>query len=161
LYDFAQGACARLYDEDGSVCESLGKLEREAGHNARFDPDLEPVAKRLQTLADEVQDLANTLRTWTQSSEADPGRQEELESRVLLLRRLESKYGKTIDELVVYRQSLDAAETKLVGQEEDRQTLETRLAEAFAQVRQLGGRLSKERQKVAKTFVSRVQKELA
>ena len=161
LYDFASAACVRLYDEDGSIAEIVGKLEREAEHNSRFDPDLEPVAKRLQSLADETQDLARTLRAWTQHSEADPARQEEVETRVALLRRLEAKYGKPIDELVEYRKSLDANEAELIGQEEGRTALEETLGEAFVRLKKLGVKLGKDRHKVAKAFVGRAQKELS
>src|SRR5205085_831883 len=83
------------------------KIEREAEHNARFDADLEPVVKRLQALAAESQDLTHTLRAWTQRSEADPGRQEEVETRVQRIRRLEAKYGKSIEDLIAYRQTLE------------------------------------------------------
>ena len=139
----------------------LGKLEREAEASARFDPDLAPLAKRLQQAGDEIQDIARSLRGWTQTSEADPDRQDEVETRVQLLRRLEAKYGKTVDELVTYRQSLDAAESKLVGEEEGRDALEASIRTAFAEVAKLGAKLGKERAKVAESFVGRVQKELA
>ena len=161
LFDFASAACNRLYDEDDSISDMLGKLERETEASARFDPDLTPLAKRLQQAGDEIQDIARNLRGWTQSSEADPERQDEVETRVQLLRRLEAKYGKPIDELIDYRKSLDAAESKLVGEEEGRDALEASIRTAFADVAKLGAKLGKERAKVAKAFVARVQKELA
>ena len=139
----------------------LGKLEREAESNSRFDPDLAPLTKRLQQAGDEIQDIARNLRAWTQTSEADPERQDEVETRVQLLRRLEAKYGKTIDELVEYRKTLDASEAKLVADEEGRDALEADIRAAFADVAKHGAKLGKERAKVAKSFVGRVQKELA
>jgi DNA repair protein RecN (Recombination protein N) len=160
LYDFAFAACNQLYDEDGSLFESISKIEREAEHNARFDVDLEPVVKRVQALAAEAQDIAHTLRDWTQQSDADPVRQEEVDTRVQLIRRLEAKYGKTVDELIAYRQSLDAQEAKLVGQDEDRAVLEESLMKGFTDLAKLGAKLSGERKKVAKSLVGRVQKEL-
>jgi DNA repair protein RecN (Recombination protein N) len=161
LFDFASAACNCLYDEDDSISDLLGKLERETEASARFDPDLAPLAKRLQQAGDEIQDIARNLRGWTQTSEADPERQDEVETRVQLLRRLEAKYGKTIDELVHYRKTLDAAESKLVGEEEGRDALEASIRTAFADVAKLGAKLGNERAKVAKSFVARVQKELA
>ncbi|MEI7686257.1 MAG: DNA repair protein RecN [Planctomycetota bacterium] len=160
LYDFAFAACNQLYDEDGSLSESISKIEREAEHNARFDPDLEPIAKRLQALASEAQDLAHSLRAWTQRSEADPARQEFVETRVQKIRRLETKYGKSVDELIDYRRSLDAQEAALVGQDENRDTLEESLTAGLADLAKIGGKLGKERQKIGKTLVARVQKEL-
>src|SRR5262249_49358522 len=70
-------------------------------------------------------------------------------------------YGKTIDELVEYRKSLDSSEAKIVADEEGRDALEADIRAAFADVAKLGSKLGKERAKVAKSFVGRVQKELA
>lgn len=160
LYDFAFAACNQLYDEDGSLFEAISKIERDAEHNCRHDPDLEPVAKRLQNLAAEAQDLAHSLRAWTQQSEADPARQDEVETRIQKLRRLEAKYGKSIDELVEYRMTLDAQEASLLGQDENRESLEANLISGFGELSKIGVKLGKERQKIAKTLVTRVQKEL-
>lgn len=145
LFDFAQQACNRLYDEDGAAFEIVGKLQREAEHNARFDPDLEEIAKRLQGLATETQDIAQSLRSWTQASTADPGRIEEVESRLQLLRRLESKYGKPSDDLIEYRQTLVNQEKEMAHQEEDRAGFEKQLQAAFGKLREAGTKLSKER----------------
>lgn len=161
LFDFASAACTALHDEDGSVCETLGKLARDAEHNAKHDPDLEPLAKRLEQAADEAQDLARALRDWTQTSEADPARQDEVETRVQLLKRLEAKYRKSVDELVAYRATLDAADAELNAGEGDRATLEGQLADVFREVGKLGAKLGKERRKIASAFVNRVRKELA
>jgi DNA repair protein RecN (Recombination protein N) len=161
LFDFAHGACNRLYDEDGAFYEVLGRMQRDAEHYAKIDPELIDVHRRLMELTAETQDLAQTLRAWTQTSQADPERIEEVESRLQLLRRLEKKYARTIDEIIVYRLSLDAQLAELEGQEEDRETLEAKLADAFAGLREAGAKLSRERTKAARKFASLVQKELA
>lgn len=160
LHDFASAACAQLYEDDGSVHELLGKIEKDAEHHARFDPDLDDIAKRLKLLADESSDLFHRLRAWTERADADPIRQDEVENRVQLLRRLETKYGKTIDELIDYRMSLDVQDSQLVGKEEGRFALEQELVAGFERLQQLGSKLSKERRKAARSFVGRVQDEL-
>jgi DNA repair protein RecN (Recombination protein N) len=161
IQEFASRAGSRLYDEDGSLIEVLGKLQREAEHWARLDATLAEVANRLSASASEVQDLAGTLRPLADRSQAEPGRREEIETRLQLLRRLETKYGRGIDELVPYRQALDAQEAALTGQEEDRAAIETELHEVWKALRASGAELSKQRQKVARRFAAEVQKELA
>ncbi len=161
LQAFAAAAGNRLYDEDGSLFEALGKLQREAEHWARLDPVLAEVAARLGSAAAEVQDLAATLRPFADRIHADPARRDEIETRLQLLRRLETKYGRGIDELIAYRQSLDAQEAALAGREEDRATLEAELRTAWHALRTAGAELSRQRQKVARRFAAEVQKELA
>ena len=160
LQDFAAVACSRLYDEDGAIFEGLGKLQREAEHWARLDPALGEAAVRLAGAASEVQDLAETLRPFAERLRADPARREEIEMRLQLLRRLETKYGRGIDELIAYRQTLDAQEAALAGQEEDRTALEGELQSAWRELRAAGEELSRQRQKVARRFAAEVQQEL-
>jgi DNA repair protein RecN (Recombination protein N) len=78
-----------------------------------------------------------------------------------LLRRLETKYSKTVDDLIVYRATLDAQEAHLEQQERDRATVEEELAAAFARLKQVGAELSKQRQRVAKRLAGEIQKQLA
>jgi DNA repair protein RecN (Recombination protein N) len=161
LAEFGNRACEQLYDQDGSIFERLGKLQREAEHWARIDPAPADAATRLQGLAAEAQDLARTLRAWAQTSRADPARREEVENRLQLVRRLETKYDKTSDELIAYRASLDTQEAKLAGQEEDRSALESELAAAWTELTDLGTELGKQRHKAARRFVAEVAKHLA
>jgi DNA repair protein RecN (Recombination protein N) len=90
LQQFATVAAGELYDEDGSIVERLGKLQREAHSWAALDPSLEEVVRRLEELHAEVQDLAGVLRQLGQHWEADPERFDEVERRLQFLRRLES-----------------------------------------------------------------------
>src|SRR5262249_11172753 len=62
LQEFAAKSCSLLYDADGSVVEQLGKLRKEMQNWSRLDPELEEVARRLDSVLPEVQDLAETIR---------------------------------------------------------------------------------------------------
>ena len=94
LQAFAAAGCAQLYDEEGSVVEHVGKLLREGQSWVELDPALAEVVRRLEGLCSETQDLAETLRRLGQRWEADPQRREQVEDRLQLLRRLETKYGR-------------------------------------------------------------------
>jgi DNA repair protein RecN (Recombination protein N) len=161
LQTFAAAGCDRLYDEEGSVFEQLGKLARDADKWGAVDPHLSEVARLLEALSSETQDVAETLRDLAQTWQADPQRLEEAEERIQLLRRLEAKYGKTVEELIAYRGQLDRQEAELQQQEDDLAGIEVALTAAFAELRQAGAELSKQRQKVAKRLAAEVQRELA
>lgn len=161
LQQFATMASGELYDEDGSLVERLGKLQREAHSWAALDPSLEEVVRRLEELHTEVQDLAGVLRQLGQHWEADPARFDEVERRLQFLRRLEGKYRRSLDDLIVYRISLDEQETRLRAQEDDLERIETELAEAYGQLRAAAAELSKQRQRVADRLAKETQKQLA
>jgi DNA repair protein RecN (Recombination protein N) len=161
LQEFAATGCARLYDEEGSCFERFGKLLREAQGWAALDSTLAEVARRLEGVCSETQDLAETLRAAATRWEADPARREEVEDRLRLLRRLETKYGRTVEALIAYRMTLDAQEAQLQQQEDNRSQWVTELGAAFLRLREAGEELSKKRQQAAKRLATAVQRELA
>jgi DNA repair protein RecN (Recombination protein N) len=161
LQAFAATACSELYDAEGSCAERIGKLLREAETWAHLDAGLAEIIERLRGLGAETQDLAETLRSSAARWEADPARREEVEERLRLLRRLETKYGKTVDDLLVYRATLDEQGARLQAQEDDRAKIQSELEKAFSELRQAGDELSRRRQRVAKRFITAVQRELA
>jgi DNA repair protein RecN (Recombination protein N) len=160
LQAFATLASGELYDEDGSVVERLGKLQREAQSWAALDPSLEEVVRRLEGLHAEVQDLAQVLRHLGQHWEADPERLDEVERRLQFLRRLEGKYRRPVDDLIVYRISLDEQETRLQQQEDDLDKIDEELAKVYGQLREAAAELSKQRQRVADRLAKETQRQL-
>jgi DNA repair protein RecN (Recombination protein N) len=161
VQDFATAGSGLLYDEEGSIVEQVGKLQRQAETWRELDPKLADVATRLDALAAEVQDVAETLRDAAGRWDADPARQEEVERRYQQLRRLETKYGRPVEDLITYRATLDDQEAHLRRQEDDLAAVGAELTEAFARLRAVGAELSKGRQKVAKKLAGEAQKQLA
>jgi DNA repair protein RecN (Recombination protein N) len=161
LQEFAAGAAGRLYDEDDSVVERLGRLHKEAQHWTNIDPQIADVAKRLETLSIEVRDVAETCRDLSERFEADPERLDEVEHRLQQLRRLEAKYKKTIDELIAYRAELDGREQSLAGDEASLSAIDDELRVAFAKMKSAADALRKSRTKIAKRLAAETQKHLA
>jgi DNA repair protein RecN (Recombination protein N) len=160
LQEFAGSVCEQLYDQDASFFETLGKLEREAERWAKLDAELKDVAQRLRQITSDTQEIVQTLRPWANKTQADPARLEEVENRLQLLRRLETKYGQPVEQLIAYRQTLDAQEFDLAGKEEDRTILEAELRDVWAQLQTIGAELSGKRKKSAKKMVAEVEKHL-
>lgn len=161
VQQFAASGCAQLYDNEGSVVEQVGKLLRRAQEWAALDPALAETARRLEALGCETQDLAETLRDLAERWNVDPARREEVEDRLQILRRLETKYGRSADHLVAYRATLDDQEARLQRQEDDLAGIQAELAAAFQELGNLGAELSRKRRQVARRFAAEVQRELA
>jgi DNA repair protein RecN (Recombination protein N) len=160
LQQFTAGVAGRLYDDDGSVVEQLGRLLKEAQHWANIDPDLSEVAKRLDALAPEVRDIAETCRDLSDRFEADPRRLDDVERRLKQLCRLEAKYRRPVDDLIAYRAELDQREVVLAKDESDLSGIDGELQSAFADLRAAADTLSKARAKVGKKLVGETQKHL-
>jgi DNA repair protein RecN (Recombination protein N) len=161
LQAFAEAGHAALYEDEGSVIERLGRVKREAEAWAEADPELAEVVERLEALHAEVQDVAHTLRKLGDRWEADPERLGEVEARLQLLRKLQTKYRKSVDELIVYRVGLDEQEAKLQQAEDDLDSLEGELGTLFRHLKEAAAELSKQRAKVARKLAAETQKQLA
>jgi DNA repair protein RecN (Recombination protein N) len=161
LQTFAESGYATLYEDEGSVIERLGRVKREAEGWASVGPEVVEMVNRLEALHSDVQDVAQTLRRLGDRWEPDPQRLDEVESRLQFLRKLEAKYRKSVDELIVYRVGLDEQEAKLQQAEEDLDGLEGELAVLFRQLKETAGDLSKQRGKVARKLAAETQKQLA
>jgi DNA repair protein RecN (Recombination protein N) len=161
LAQFTGTVAARLSDDDGAVAEVLGRLVKDANRWAGFDPKLAEVATRLEALRPEVDDLAETCRDLSERFEADPERLEEVEQRIGFLKKLQARYGKTPDELVEYRTTLDAKESELQKQEDDLAGIDAESKAAFAELKDAAAALSKARAKVARKLAADAQKHLA
>jgi len=158
---FAGTARARLDGEDGSVTQSLGKTLKEAQGWAAIDPGLGEVVRSLEALIAQAHDLTDLLRTVSERWEADPARLEQVQDRIQQLRRLETKYGSSIDALIAYRSTLDEQERRLTQQESDLGQTLRELTEAFSQLRQAGEQLSQKRRQTAGKLVKEVKRHLA
>ena len=157
----AYAGANRLYDEEGSVVEQLGKVLKDAHHWAEVEPRFGEMAQRLETVMPELEDLAETCRNLAEEFEADPDRLDEVERRLQLIRRLEKKYGRGIEELIVYYESLANREVELLREEEDLAGIETELTAAYTELRLAAEELSKQRAKVAKKLAAETQRHLA
>ena len=124
---------------------ALGKLQREAENWAGLDPALDDVASRLDGLRGRGAGRGrHAPRPGPERWEADPARLDEVEERLQLLRRLEAKYGKTVDELIAYRDTLDAQESRACSSRKTtRPPCEAELHTAFAELQDAGHELSK------------------
>jgi DNA repair protein RecN (Recombination protein N) len=161
LQEFAAAGCSQLYDEEGSMVERVGKLLREAQSWSALDRGLNEIAGRLQALCSETQDIAETLRALAERWQADPSRREEVEERLQLLRRLETKYARPADELIAYRGTLDEHEARLEKDESEQTTVQSELTAARARLKEVGAELHRQRQRTAKRLVGAVQRELS
>ena len=161
LAQFTGSVAARLADDDGSAVEVLGRLIKEGHRWSGFDEKVAAVAARLEALRPEVEDLAETCRDLSERFEADPERLNEVETRLGFLKKLQARYGKTPDELLEYRDSLDAKEAGFQKQEDDLAGIEKALKKAFAELQDAAATLGKARARVAKKLVGEAEKHLS
>src|SRR6516164_357607 len=135
----AAAAFGQLYEEEGSACASLSNVGRALDELRRYDgrvePYLEPLAGAKATL-------------------------EDVEDRLALIERLKRKYGKTIEEMLAYRDQSRHQLANLEHADERRAELSRQLAEATAEYQKAAEALSQQRRAAARKMEKLVREEL-
>jgi DNA repair protein RecN (Recombination protein N) len=137
----------------GQAVQSLAKL-------AQIDGTQNALAEQSVTLEETLADLARALRNYLETIEFNPKKLEEVEERLDLIRRLEHKYGGTIESTIAFatdaREQLETITTAAgrIGE------LETAESAALAKLSGQGLGLSQKRKESAGQMSKSIEAEL-
>ena len=148
-------------DTENSLLSRMRSLGKRIDEIGRLDPSAvrETASRHAEVLAT-LNDWSAELAEYISSLEAQPGRIDEVESRLSNLERLKKKYGSSIHEILTF---FTESEARLAAIE-DPEAEETRLfgiaSAAWSAYATVAGALSKERRSVASKLQKAVAKEL-
>ncbi len=150
-----------LYNAEGSAAETLETACNALASLAAIVPEAEELFTRLESAKYELVDIADSLKAFTEGDEADAeARLDECETRLELIKKLESKY-KTDSEgfgqlLLEWQAELDLNENS----EEEQKRLEALLKNAEKEMKLAADALSESRRNAGLLLCKRVQNEL-
>lgn len=122
----------------------------------KYDRLKEDVDQFYYTLEDAKHQLYDDLT----NTEFDEQYLNELESRMNLLNSLKRKYGKDINELIIYQDKMADEINKIENYEESTAQLRQEIDDLYHNVIELGEKLSKERRKVAQSLRNHIVDEI-
>jgi DNA repair protein RecN (Recombination protein N) len=161
IEEAAQGAYESLYESPESALAHIRTSIRRLEDLARIDPALGILAENLKPSEFAVEEAAFSLRDYLSHLEANPGRLEEIESRLAVLDKLKRKYGATLDQVLVFLEDVRARMAAVENAEERRAALSRQLKELSDAYEQAAGKLSRRRKDAARKLARRVEEELA
>lgn len=161
LASLAQQGFDALYAAEGAVCERLGSLADELSGVAAVDAELEALAEQVRKSQLELEDVAVQLRQKLGRMDFEPGRQDQVESRLDELAKLKRKYAPNLEEILALKQELDAEIVTLENAEETRDELERQKEQLEADLLPRGQRLSKLRRAAAGHLAGALSRELS
>ena len=160
LQQGARAAHQILYAASGSVLEDLSQCRKMLTDLGGLDNTLKPLAGALAEMRHQVEDVALTLRDYTQKIQADPARLEWVEERLHTLKRLMRKYGGStravLDHAARLQQELEATESDAVEIATKEKALERIGQQALTEAL----KLSKGRRETATRFGRTVEESL-
>jgi DNA repair protein RecN (Recombination protein N) len=161
IFETVNGGVHEIYDRERSLIERISALKFQIEKFSRVEGVLENVTERLGSMGFELQDLAETLRTYSATIDLDPESLELLNQRLDLIAKLKRKYGGSLAALF---EEYEAMRSDLAGTKE----LENRIQglaeekEGFEQqIRLKAKALSLARQKAGVVLADLAQRELA
>lgn len=156
----AYEAYENLYSRSGSLLERLSEVKKGMDYLASANPKLESLRENFQEAVYRLEDVAMELRGLSEKSRSDPGRLEQIEERLALIRRLKKKYGADVPGLIQYLETLG----REAGDVLEARTLVKNLRAAVESTRKdylaAAHRLSSERRDTAAKLESSMSEEL-
>jgi DNA repair protein RecN (Recombination protein N) len=110
ISNFVDSAEGALYTDDDSAANRLNAVIKKFQEMSAVDASLAEQAEGLEQAKSLIEDVVYNLRQYASKIEMDPSRMETLESRLSDLRKLQKKYGPTVDEIL---QALENIETEI------------------------------------------------
>ncbi|HAW60486.1 MAG TPA: DNA repair protein RecN [Actinobacteria bacterium] len=127
---------------------------------AGIDESLDEICRTLESLSYEMEDCARSLNAYQEGVDFRPGRLDEIESRLALVDLLKKKYGKSIEEIVEYKDKAEVELDELAGSGNRAQALEGEVAELGKELGLLARKISDARKRTALRFEKEVQLQL-
>jgi DNA repair protein RecN (Recombination protein N) len=161
LQDAAGTAYAALYDSPESALSLTRIAAKRVDELCRIDATLEPMREHLKAAELSLHEASYTLRDYLSDLEANPGRLEEIETRLAAISRLKRKYGQTIADVLAF---LDETRRQIASVEHAGERMEglrkeqKRLSGEFEA---LAGEITQRRTAAARKLEKRVEAELA
>ncbi|MDD4924582.1 MAG: DNA repair protein RecN [Dehalococcoidales bacterium] len=141
--------------------EALNWAVRIVGRLVELDPSLKPELAMLEGVVPDVEEVARSIRNYSENMEFDAGRLAEIEDRLELIRNLKRKYGQSVPEILSYLEGIESKLGRFSNSAERIEELKKQSASLRQELGKLGCELSNERRQAAKKLIEQVNSELA
>jgi DNA repair protein RecN (Recombination protein N) len=152
---------AELYDSHQSALSLLKRVWKRVGELAAVDARFAPYLDQREALKAQLEDLAFTLRDFSEGIDASPARLEDVEERLALLERLKRKHGPSLEDAIARRDALAVEHSALTGGESSAVAIEAELSRTSAVFLRAARALSSARTAAAGKFARTLERELA
>ncbi|AFY02775.1 DNA repair protein RecN [Bdellovibrio bacteriovorus] len=157
---FVDQAESALYTDDDSAISRLNAILKKGLEISNVDPQIAAKLENLEQAKTLIDESIYDLRQYANKIDADPQRLEEAESRLSDLRKLQKKYGATVDDILKALMEMEIEISNLQNSESRVETLKKEASIILKELEALGADLHKRRQKGAELLADSVNAEL-
>lgn len=157
---FVDQAESALYTDDDSAISRLNTVLKKGLELATIDPQIAAKLDNLEQAKTLIDESIYDLRQYAAKIDADPQRLEEAESRLSDLRKLQKKYGTTVDDILRALMEMEIEISNLQNSESKIESLKKEATALHKELEKLGADLHKRRLKGAELLADSVNAEL-
>ncbi len=158
---FVDQAEEALYSDDDSAISRLNAILKKGLELAIVDPRIAAKLENLEQAKALIDEAVYELRQYSSKIDADPQRLEQMESRLSDLRKLQKKYGNSVDDILKALLNIEIEISTLQNSETRIETLKKESAILLSDLDKLGADLHQRRQKGADLLAESVNAELS
>jgi len=151
---------SQLYESSDAVVDKLKSVVRELQSIESLDQDIQKICETCGQLLYQIEDVAFTLNKYSEGFDFDPQKLEYTEERLNMIRKLKSKYGETIEDILSYRNEIDVKLKQLTGEGFSIENLDEELKSLLELLEQRGNKLTKKRMTTAEKLAPLINNEL-
>ena len=161
--ELSQGCAGALNDLDAEngVSERLGDALAVLQNLSGKDGRLEPLCRQLQEAEINVRECVHELYAYSEDIASDPRELDSLQERHEELRRLQRKYGPSLEDVLNYRAATRRKVEELMNRGEQGEALEAEKDRLLAEMHELALQISEQRRRTAVEMSAVVERELA
>lgn len=160
LKELTETAYALLYDADGACTENLAKVISKLRDMQAVDPSIADTLGLAESAMPFLEDSAIALRVFRDKYNLDPERIDEVQDRLDQIKRLQRKYGESIETILEYRRTASEELESLESSDERLQAVEAELKKNVEALMPVAHALSEKRKKTAKKIEDLIEKSL-
>ncbi|MBZ5624553.1 MAG: DNA repair protein RecN [Acidobacteriia bacterium] len=161
LQESAETAYAAVYDGPESALSLTRVAAKRVEELCRIDSSLEGLREHLKSADLSLQEVSYALRDYLSRLEANPGRLEEVETRLAGIDRLKRKYGQSVAEILSFLEEVRRQIASVEDAGERMEKLRKEQKRLSAEFEKLAAELTERRSSASGRLAARVAAELA
>lgn len=136
-------------NDNTSILDNLSTVLKNLDASYKIDKRLEKLKEMIQTALYTLDDCSIQIRDYVENINFDADELNEIEKRLDILGNLKRKYGRTIEEIIRYKEEKNNELTKLLNAEEEIYKINKEKEEIMQKIKAISDEIHKRRKNVA------------
>ena len=160
IFEAVNSCYNALYGDEGAAHDSVARAVRSLDTVSGYDNKLEKLCEALNGASAVLDDVANSVRNYSEELDTDAAARDAVEARLDLIYGLKRKYGNTIEDILTFCERAEKDISDILNVEERQRELEQMLADNLRILGSLSIDIGNTRRKCGEALDERITQEL-